>query len=145
MVIIYNKICRVCGGSFQGTRMSKYCSDKCREGTKGITTIWARNNKERNNKTQRDYRLKLKIEIFTHYGNQCKCCGESMIDFLTIDHIKNNGATHNKKIRKYNSAFILYSWLKKNNFPEGYQTLCLNCNIGKRVKGYCPHNPDNPL
>ncbi len=31
-------------------------------------------------------------------------------------------------------------WLKANNFPPGFQTLCHNCNIGKhRNKGICPH------
>jgi len=30
-------------------------------------------------------------------------------------------------------------WLKKNNWPEGFQVLCYNCNSAKRVDGICPH------
>jgi len=30
-------------------------------------------------------------------------------------------------------------WLKKNNFPPGFQVLCANCNFAKRNSRYCPH------
>jgi hypothetical protein len=29
--------------------------------------------------------------------------------------------------------------LVKNNFPNDFQTLCMNCNWGKRYYGICPH------
>jgi hypothetical protein len=29
--------------------------------------------------------------------------------------------------------------LRKNNFPPGYQVLCMNCNFGKRYSMICPH------
>jgi hypothetical protein len=32
-----------------------------------------------------------------------------------------------------------YSWLRRNNYPEGYQVLCFNCNIAKGLYGVCPH------
>ena len=82
----------------------------------------------------------LKKEVLTYYGNgklQCVCCGESDINFLSIDHINNDGAQHKKQI-KYAG---LYAWLKRKSFPKGFQTLCFNCNCGKRItKGVCPHN-----
>ncbi len=82
----------------------------------------------------------LKIECFQHYGNICKCCGESNIYFLTLDHILGNGNIHRKKIFKHNVGGVhMYRWLKKNNFPEGYTILCMNCNWATRYGGICPH------
>lgn len=77
------------------------------------------------------YVMKLKTEVLTHYGNgklACAKCGISDIDVLSIDHINGNGRSHVKSIRK-----TLYRWLKDNNFPDGFQTLCMNCNWKKRV------------
>lgn len=68
------------------------------------------------------------------YGLACECCGEDTYDFLTIDHVNNNGAEHRKEI-----GTNIYRWLKENDYPEGFQTLCYNCNMGKRLTGICPH------
>jgi len=35
----------------------------------------------------------------------------------------------------------LYLWLEKQNYPEGFQVLCANCNTA-RTKGVCPHQED---
>jgi len=82
---------------------------------------------------------KLRQEVFDHYGKQCVCCGESEIKFLTIDHIGNDGSTHRKK-EKVGSGGSFYAWLKRNNFPSGFQVLCWNCNAAKGLYGSCPHN-----
>lgn len=63
----------------------------------------------------------------------CACCRCNDYDFLTIDHIDNEGAKHRKKTGCSN----LYSWLKVNNYPEGFQVLCYNCNSLKGHYGYC--------
>lgn len=85
----------------------------------------------------------LKLKIFNHYSNndiKCICCNERNLMFLTIDHINNDGAKHRKQIRE-ETGNTFYLWLKDNNYPEGFQVLCYNCNIGKyRNKGICPHN-----
>lgn len=31
------------------------------------------------------------------------------------------------------------SWLKTNGYPDGFQTLCHNCNMAKGFYGICPH------
>lgn len=73
--------------------------------------------------------------VFNHYGNACACCGESEFAFLTIDHINDDGATHRKTF-----GGSIYRWLKLNNYPSNFQTLCFNCNFAKsRVVGGCPH------
>lgn len=83
---------------------------------------------------------KLKIEVLTHYGGnppKCVCCGETHIEFLSIDHI-NGGGT--KKRKETGGGSSLYRWLKKNNFPKEFQVLCMNCNFAKGHFGICPHN-----
>ena len=84
---------------------------------------------------------RIKTLILTHYGNgrlQCICCGEKTYEFLTIDHINNNGNSERKIVRR--TGHNLYRYLRKHKFPLGYQTLCFNCNSGKQInKGICPH------
>ncbi len=51
-------------------------------------------------------------------------------EWLTIDHINNDGAAHRKEIGEGGTNF--YRWLRKNNYPLGFRTLCWNCNCGCR-------------
>ena len=88
----------------------------------------------------RDYHKKLennlKISAFENYGGVfCACCGESHQEFLTIDHINNDGAQH----RRDEKIINIYRWLKKQNYPEGFRVLCFNCNAAYGLFGYCPH------
>jgi len=77
--------------------------------------------------------------VFNHYGRNCVCCYESTFELLTIDHINNDGKEHRKQLNNEGGEHF-YRWLIKNNFPEGFQTLCWNCNVGKRLgRGICPH------
>jgi hypothetical protein len=104
-------------------------------------------NKEKYNEQQRlSFPLKLrtlKIEVLTHYGNGkciCVCCGETILDFLTIDHINGRQIHERGKNRDKYSGRNLWRYLKREGFPSGYQTLCINCNMGKHInKGICPH------
>ena len=32
-------------------------------------------------------------------------------------------------------------WLKRNDYPPGFQVLCHNCNWAKHALGRCPHQP----
>lgn len=86
------------------------------------------------NKTTRDF---IKDEVFAQYGGyECSCCGESVKEFLTLDHINNDGSKHRKTIR----GSAIYNWAKQNNFPPIFQVLCFNCNCGRaRNGGVCPH------
>ena len=85
---------------------------------------------------------RLKKIVIWHYSNGlmcCECCGEKIFQFLQIDHLNNDGNIHRKKLGLIGGA-AFYRWLIKNNLPEGYQVLCVNCNWGKNVnKGVCPH------
>jgi len=84
------------------------------------------------------WREALKLEILTHYGNgKCACvkCGESRMACLSIDHINGEGYRHRKELRgKDIGGMNFYRWLRKNNYPAGYQTLCMNCQWVKRIE-----------
>lgn len=86
---------------------------------------------------QKDYQTRLRVDAIEHFGGKCACCGETEPDFLAIDHINNDGAEHRKEIGSDGRA--LYLWLRRNNYPEGFQVLCHNCNMAKGLYGICPH------
>lgn len=98
--------------------------------------------KERVRGRIKDKRLgaQLKIECFNHYGGKCSCCGETLIQFLTIEHENREGNKHRKSLFKYNVGGVhMYRWLRKNNYPDGYTILCMNCNWAQRYGAECPH------
>ncbi len=81
--------------------------------------------------------LILRDAVFNAYGGyKCTCCGEKQQAFLTIDHVNNNGCEHRRQIGQSNC----YRWLKQNDYPSGFQVLCMNCQWGrKNCGGVCPH------
>jgi hypothetical protein len=90
----------------------------------------------------KEYRDKLRLQVLSHYSPElkCQCCGESHVEFLTIDHINNDGAEHKREI---GGDPYLMNWLIKNNYPEGFQVLCYNCNLCKGFYEECYHkNPE---
>lgn len=88
-------------------------------------------------KTKSD--LQLRNDVFNHYGDGgCACCGETNHGFLTIDHINGGGNEHRRSINSTGGKDF-YRWLRINQYPEGYQVLCFNCNLGKHRLGICPH------
>lgn len=92
-------------------------------------------------------RRKVKLRILRHYGTKCACCGDENVEFLTIDHINNDGSIRRKEHKsKTGMNFNLYRWLIRNNFPQGdFRTLCFNCNCARGAYGYCPHEKNRIL
>lgn len=89
---------------------------------------------------QKDYRLRNKKKVFIHYGGSpptCACCGEKVIEFLSLDHMNGGGSKHRLSVGGHTDQ--VYRWIIKNNFPQGFQILCMNCNWGKRLCNVCPH------
>ena len=79
---------------------------------------------------------KVKLEVLSHYNNGlplCSECGFGDINALSIDHINGRGTQHKKSLG-IPGGIAFYCWLKKQGFPEGYQTLCMNCQWIKKVK-----------
>jgi hypothetical protein len=107
-------------------------------GANSYTEIWRRNNPERARERTRRHRRKVKRQAIVAYGGKCACCGLDDYPFLSIDHINNDGAAHRKR-EKVGSGRI-FAWLKKHNYPAGFQVLCFNCNLAKQhYGGECPH------
>jgi len=67
---------------------------------------------------------------------RCRCCGEKMLIFLTIDHMKKR---NNVERKKRLGGKDLYTYLIDRDFPQNRQAFCFNCNSAKSDTGYCPH------
>ncbi len=89
-------------------------------------------NREHYKTKERKKRLIIKERVINGHGGKCECCGETLLDFLTIDHINNDGARHRKE---FGRAGKIHRWIISNNFPEGFQVLCFNCNYSKFLNG----------
>lgn len=90
------------------------------------------------------WRLGLISKIISHYSkgkNCCNCCGETTREFLTVDHINNDGAIQRKAKGFVWGGHQNYRFIIRNNYPPGYQILCYNCNCGRsrRIDKICPH------
>ena len=98
-------------------------------------------NQERVNRNNRISQQRLKQAVVDAYGGACACCGEARLVFLTIDHIGEDGAEHRRLLgNKGGTKF--YCWLRRNQYPSGFQALCWNCNSAKHILGYCPHQEE---
>lgn len=94
--------------------------------------------------TRRNWHSKLRQQVIAHYTNgtfRCMCpkCPIVGIEFLTLDHVDNDGNTHREKVK---GGVPFYRWCIKNNFPASIQVLCWSCNCAKQYygNGTCPHN-----
>ena len=76
--------------------------------------------------------------VFQAYGYRCNCagCPETLPEFLTIDHV-NGGGTQERK--RFGTGVGFYKHIIRQNYPNTYQILCMNCNWAKGRFGKCPH------
>lgn len=119
---IANSICPKCTRQppERGKKLCRECLDKC-------------------NLAAKDHQKRLRKEVISAYGAFCKCCGETNFEFLVLDHVNNDGASHRKSLGGRNKSGAVLSWAKKNSFPDSLQVLCANCNMAKQYSGGCPH------
>lgn len=78
----------------------------------------------------------LKLQVLSHYSKgkpTCVMCGIDDLDVLCLDHINGGGEAHRRTIPHDGNGLHLYWWIKNNNFPNGFQVLCLNCNWKKHL------------
>ena len=95
-------------------------------------------NKEKLRAYAKDRLRQRRLQALTYYCEgkpYCKCCKEETLEFLSFDHINGGGTAHRKKISSNIADYLI-----KNNYPDGYQVLCHNCNQAKSFPGGCPHN-----
>jgi hypothetical protein len=140
----YSHWCKACMSAYMNirSRSPKEAEEKRRkyvvnrERQRLIAREHYRRNREATLRQIADKRQRDKLAAFAAYGGAvCNCCGESTVEFLSIDHISNDGAAHRKSGGKH-----IYAWLRRYKYPEGFQVLCFNCNRGRFVNGgICPH------
>ncbi len=86
------------------------------------------------NEKETKRRAQLKTDALFAYSegeSHCLHCGETDAIFLTIDHI--NGRKPWNHSRDFKGV-KLYSWLKREDYPSGFQVLCWNWNQIKEKK-----------
>lgn len=138
-ITTYTKRCPNC---LQNKLLTAFHKDNA---TKSGLTVYCKDCKK---KQQREYRRGnsekvalaqkrmigvLKREVLTYYGNgklACVRCGFSDIRALSIDHIHGGGTKMRRKGEV--GGWAWYYKLRSQDYPEGYQTLCMNCQFIKR-------------
>jgi hypothetical protein len=91
--------------------------------------------RDKNPQVEQNRRYQLKNRVLSHYGEgkpKCVICDESRLECLSIDHISGGGNKQRRKSLRSSTAF--YHWLETRGYPEGYQTLCMNCQFIKRFQ-----------
>lgn len=78
----------------------------------------------------------------------CNCCGECLIEFLTIDHVGGRGVGSAHRRKEGPSSMDLVKWIrrqKRDGIPIDveFQILCMNCNTSIGAHGYCPHQTES--
>ncbi len=133
-------ILRRCGRCKEYKRKQEFYTNK------GARDGWSGNCKkcyaffgasERSREGKKTRNAKKREIVLGHYGGKpprCSCCGESTYKFLCLDHIHNNGSEHRASLNT-----DIYSWIIRNDYPDGFQVLCHNCNFAKSAYGGCPH------
>jgi len=95
---------------------------------------WRSKHRDHFNYTRRLLDAKIRLRILRHYSPNlaCAACGYRDIRALSLDHINRNGREMRARLGSHERQ-----WIIKNNFPEGYQVLCMNCQFIKDKK-YAP-------
>lgn len=124
--------------------------EKNKDRINAYTKRWIEANRDKHNRytkksndAHKEYRRiksrerfqRRKDKVYDHFGRICVCCGETHIEFLTIDHINGGGLAHRRKV----GPSSMYKWLIDNNFPDGFRILCMNCNFALGRYDHCPH------
>ena len=150
---IMEKFCIICGQKIIGkysNEKRKTCGNFECQKTYQYRCIIAQTklNPKLYNQKVKISNYKLRKRVLVRYSGsipKCSCCGETEYRFLTLDHINGEGKKHRDSIKKNGGGIFLYRWLFKQNFPEGFQILCMNCNFAKNrhKKQFCPvHHPE---
>ncbi len=134
-ILFYTKrrslICKMCSRASALDRYHR--SDKTK--VKELMLKWRSNNRDRIRELEKIKRQRWKEKVLNHYSRVCVCCGEKDTRFLSVDHINGGGLKH----RRESKISCMWRWLIDNEFPEGFQILCHNCNQAKYHYGKCPH------
>lgn len=115
-------------------RLHSYCKDCFKDRNKSNYVAHA----EQQRRWMREYRSQLRMQVVEAYGSACSCCGETTVEFLTVDHVENDGAEHRRQLGASGGPRF-YRTILAEGCPPKYQLLCWNCNAAKAIYGLCPH------
>lgn len=131
-----------------GTTVCVRCAEKVRQWKKDPANRekvrawgrqWREKNRERSRELAAKYNREAKLDIMAHYGGSCVCCGETIVEFLTLDHINGDGGQDRKQARVGHGGYRHYRKLLQEPPRADLQILCVNCHHAKTFTGSCPH------
>lgn len=99
---------------------------------------YKKNHPDRVRKQENKRRKDRRLQVLEHYScspPKCVMCGFDDIRALQIDHINGNGRDHRRQLgRRAGGSDIIIDFIIKNNYPDGFQILCANCNMIKVIE-----------
>lgn len=116
---VVSKACIDCGRPTDGTQLCLACRERART-------------------SARESYRRLRLKVIALYGGACTCCGETESDFLTLDHINNDGAVQRRQQHRVAAGSAFYKRVLRER-PTDVQVHCYNCNCAKGHYGICPH------
>src|SRR3989344_585370 len=107
----WNRPCKNCNAN----RAKKYrdTHPEYRKKEAAASVIYRAKNRIRLKENFIKWRTRIKVEVLGHYSKgipKCRCCGESHIEFLSIDHIDCGGKKHFIGLNRRGAGF--YVWLR---------------------------------
>lgn len=121
--------------------LHSYCK-ACRSNE---NTVWSKANRDKKNATYKKYHDRVRLEVLTAYCDgvpKCQCCGDTHLEFLSLDHRNGDGAAHRREFnggKQNTNNRAVYRWARKNGYPNTLWVLCHNCNRARHMYGECPH------
>lgn len=99
-----------------------------------VAKRWAQEHKGKKAMYLLEYRRQIKARVLAHYSDSdiphCLFCGITDIDVLCLDHIDNDALARG---HRHKGGANFYFRLEQSSYPDGYQTLCANCNLKKEL------------
>lgn len=126
--------CREC---YREIRKVKYAVNRDR--VLEINRLSRSKDPEKSRLRARQRNRELREAVIRGYGGRCTCCGISVYEFLTIDHVLNDGNVERKQVCRD----AMLRKIIRDQFPDRYTVLCYNCNLAKAFHGGCPHKSLN--
>jgi hypothetical protein len=127
-----------CTGCLESARKASKKYVKNNPNAKEVRNRWKNNPESRaqNRETRKKWRRNYKYTVIKLLGGKCECCGDSILEFLQIDHVNKDGKKHRTEIGR---SITLLRDIVKNPNRYKLRVLCANCHFAITNLGYCPH------
>ena len=99
--------------------MAYYSIPKNKERLAKATRKRYRLNREKILLRHKLYRQKRRRLVIDKYGGKCVCCGETKLEFLSMDHVNGGGTKERLKMKSSTTEF--YRQIVKEKFPIKYR------------------------